>query len=132
MDFNAAAAGWDTDRRIKRAGIIADEIAASIGTGDDRDALEFGCGTGLTGLYLSDRFRHITMADSSEGMIKALEQKIEDTGIRNVTTVVSDFLSNGKNALMEFQEESYDVIYTSMAMHHVKDITALLDIFSGC
>lgn len=130
MDFNAAAAGWDTERRIKRAGIIADEIAASINITDDHNALEFGCGTGLIGLFLSDRFRHITLVDNSEGMIKVLGQKLENAGIRNITAVVCDFCSGAKIDSMGFQEETYDLIYTSMAIHHVKDIQTLLDTFS--
>lgn len=78
---------------------------------------------------MSDRFRHITLVDSSEGMIKVLEQKLENAGIRNMTAMVCDFCSVSKSNSMGFQEEAYDVIYTSMAMHHVKDIKALLDTF---
>lgn len=129
MDFSTAAAGWDTERRIKRAAIIADEIAASISIKDDYNALEFGCGTGLVGLYLSDRFRHITLVDSSEGMIKVLEQKLENAGIKNMEAVVCDFSSGSESISMKIQQEAYDVIYTSMAIHHVKDIEALLDTF---
>jgi len=60
MDFSAAAAGWDTERRIKRAGIIADEIAASINIKDDHNALEFGCGTGLIGIFVGQIPAHHT------------------------------------------------------------------------
>ena len=131
MDFNTAAAGWDTERRIKRARIIADEIAASINIKDAHNALEFGCGTGLVSLYLSDRFRHITLVDSSEGMIKELERKLGDAGISNISAVFTDICSGSKNISTSFQEEIYDVIYSSMAMHHVKDIKALLNTFSS-
>ncbi len=129
MDFNSAAAGWDTERRIKRARIIANEIAASINIKDDHNALEFGCGTGLISLYLSDRFGHITLVDSSEGMIKELERKLGDSGISNISAVFADICSKSGNNSTNFREETYDVIYSSMAMHHVKDIEALLNTF---
>jgi|LSQX01.3.fsa_nt_gb ubiquinone/menaquinone biosynthesis C-methylase UbiE len=129
MEFSTVAGGWDTERRIRRAGIIADEIARSIQINDSYNALEFGCGTGLVSLYLSDRFKYITLVDSSEGMIDVLKRKIRDADISNMTAVLSDICNRSGNSQEQLRAESFDVIYTSMAMHHVKDIIALLDIF---
>ena len=53
-DFDAAAAAWDEEpRRVKLAGEIAAAICAKLPLSAEWDALDFGCGTGLVTLQLS-------------------------------------------------------------------------------
>lgn len=68
MSFNDYAKTWDTDERINRAKIIAQEISNSIEFGKNYSAMEFGCGTGLISFNLHDKFEGITLVDSSKGM----------------------------------------------------------------
>jgi len=141
MDFNAAAAGWDTDRRIKRAETISDEIAKSIHIKPNSNALEFGCGTGLISFGLRGRFDHITLVDNSKAMINTLVKKIDEAGIANMTVLNADILSmagSGRDTVQKALPEhtalpkrKYDVVYTSMALHHVVDVGSALDALYG-
>lgn len=139
MDFNAAANGWDTDSRIKRAKIISEEIARSIYIKPHSNALEFGCGTGLISFGLRDKFDHITLVDTSEAMINTVAGKINEAGATNMTALDADILSMAGSGRDELQKalphKKYDVIYTSMALHHIADVgaamAALYDLLSG-
>lgn len=120
MDFNAQAANWDTEGRENRARIIANEIIKSVDVKENRSALEFGCGTGLVSFNLADKFEHITLIDTSEGMIEKVKQKLQDSKVKNMTAFQAD-ISEG-NVL----KDKFDVIYTSMALHHIMDTRAVL------
>lgn len=121
MDFNIEAVNWDNERRAKRAKIIADEIIKSIPINNQLRALEFGCGTGLVSFNLRDKFEHITLVDTSEGMIETLKRKIQDTKVKNMTAIRSDINTDSK-----LQHEKFHVIYTSMALHHIIDVKTTL------
>lgn len=121
MDFNTEAINWDNEKRVRRANIIANEILKELQIKDDNTALEFGCGTGLVSFNLYDKFKHITLVDTSKGMIDTLKSKIQDSEITNMTAL--QILQNIELAV----EDKYDVIYTSMALHHVNDVSATLN-----
>ncbi|WP_373845354.1 class I SAM-dependent methyltransferase [Clostridium sp.] len=121
MDFNIKAIEWDNEKRIKRAKIIADEIIKSIDIREEYCALEFGCGTGLVSFNLIDKFKHITLIDTSEGMIETVNSKIQDLKVKNMKAIQVDINDN-----VEIQGEKFNVIYTSMALHHIIDIRTTL------
>jgi ubiquinone/menaquinone biosynthesis C-methylase UbiE len=121
MDFNIEAAKWDNERRAKRAKIIADEIIKSIPIENQFRALEFGCGTGLISFNLKDKFQHITLVDTSEGMIETLNSKIQGSKLKNMTAIKCDINSDSK-----LKHEKFHVIYTSMALHHIMDVKTTL------
>ncbi len=122
MNFNIEATNWDNERRVKRAKIIADEIIKSIHIEEKyRRALEFGCGTGLVSFNLIDKFEHITLIDTSKGMIETLNYKIQSLKVKNMTAIQADIKCDS-----EMQGEKYDVIYTSMALHHIINIKTIL------
>jgi len=116
MDFNIEAANWDNEKRIKRAKIIADKIAKSIEIKENYNAMEFGCGTGLLSFNLCDKFRHIVLIDSSKGMIEVVNKKIQKLNGNSMTALEMDINIDTTLA------GNFDVIYTSMALHHIVDI----------
>jgi 2-polyprenyl-3-methyl-5-hydroxy-6-metoxy-1,4-benzoquinol methylase len=123
-DFNQAAATWDEEpRRVKLAGDVAGAIADENVLTPDGDVLDFGCGTGLLTLRLQPRVRSITGMDSSHGMLDVLDAKIRNAGLTNVTTRLID-LEKGDTI-----EGSYQVVTSSMTLHHIRDIKPLLDQF---
>ena len=75
MSFDDYARTWDTERRINRAKIVADKIADSVDIDRNYSAMEFGCGTGLVSFNLYDKFKRITLIDTSKGMIDILNSK---------------------------------------------------------
>lgn len=125
MYFDAKAESWDTEARIERAKIIALEIKKAVNPQDTWNALEFGCGTGLVSLNLAEEFRRITMIDSSRKMIGVLKRKIASLNAKNLVAL---------HATIDFllaQNERFDIIYTSMALHHVTDIPDMIAKFVG-
>lgn len=123
MSFDNYAKCWDTDKRIDRAKIIANEISNSIGIDENYTAMEFGCGTGLISFNLYDKFKSITLIDSSRGMIDILNSKVQKYQVTNMVTYQVD-ISN-KNSL----DMKFDVIYNSMVMHHINDTKAMMKNF---
>ena len=116
MNFDIESITWDDERRKSRAKLIAEEINKSIQIKKQYTALEFGCGTGLISFYLNDKFEMITLVDTSKGMVDVLNSKIEAFEINNMKAYQIDI---NENHILP--ENSYDVIYTSMALHHIID-----------
>lgn len=122
MFFDDYAKKWDTDRRINRAKIIAEEIANSIDINKGCSAMEFGCGTGLISFNLVEKFENITLIDSSRSMIDVVKEKIEKYEVDNMKPYALDIFD-------EEIIEKFDVIYTSMVLHHIQDISGLANKF---
>ena len=116
MSFNEEAKQWDNDFRIKRAKIVSEEIKKIITIEKNYKALDFGCGTGLVSFNLYDVLNSIDLLDNSEGMIEVLNSKIKEKGINNMKAVCGEI---NKGIILE---NKYNVIYTSMALHHIEDI----------
>jgi ubiquinone/menaquinone biosynthesis C-methylase UbiE len=117
MDFNARAAQWDTPMRRERAEQVARKIAGFVPVTPEMDAMEFGCGTGLVSFALRAQLRSILLVDAAEGMLAVAQHKIDETGEGTLRTALSDLsTTNGLPA------GAFDLIYGSMAMHHIVDI----------
>ena len=123
MSFDEYAKTWDTEQRINRAKIIANEIWNSIATNKNSTAMEFGCGTGLVSFNLHDKFETITLIDSSKGMIDILNDKIRKYEINNMTANQIDLLDT------DSLDMKFDVIYNSMVLHHIKDTLGIVNKF---
>lgn len=121
--FNEMAAQWDEDpTRVElAAGISASMLAALDLRGSER-AFEFGCGTGLITLQLAPRVAHVTAMDSSPEMVGVLQRKCEQAGRTNVTPIEG-------SALDLVDSASYDLVFSAMALHHVRDTKQLLQEF---
>ncbi|WP_027623373.1 class I SAM-dependent DNA methyltransferase [Clostridium lundense] len=123
MNFDDSAKNWDTDKRINRAKIIANEISNSINIGNNYSAMEFGCGTGLVSFNLYNKFKSITLIDSSKGMIDIVKSKIDKSKIDNMFPYCLDITDE------DSLNKKFDVIYSSMVLHHIHDIEAIISKF---
>ncbi|MDA8405110.1 MAG: class I SAM-dependent methyltransferase [Desulfobacteraceae bacterium] len=122
--FDQAAASWeDNPARIELTRSVADAITKQIPLSGAMQALEFGCGTGLVSMRIAGSVGRIVAVDTSAGMIEVLEQKIRENHISNIQTRLMD-LTDGA-----FPAERFDLVFSNMAMHHIKDIPHLLAIF---
>lgn len=118
--FDEKAAAWDENPgRVKLAHDVAEAIIKAVGPMKTMDALDIGCGTGLVTLRLQPHVKTITGADSSKGMIGVLESKVKTQGLANVRTQFADFERGGGIT------GTYDLIVSSMTLHHVKDTLSL-------
>jgi ubiquinone/menaquinone biosynthesis C-methylase UbiE len=125
-DFNKDAATWDENPgRVKMANNIANAILGAINMNSDMKVLDFGCGTGLLTLKLQPLVGSIQAVDSSTGMLEVLNQKIKSQNIDNIMTQYLDFEQGDR------LDGVYDLIVSSMTLHHVRETKPLIDQFSG-
>lgn len=124
--FDAKAATWDEDPvKITRAGEVAEAIAAAVPLSRDLRLLEYGAGTGLVTLALRDRVGPVTLADNSAGMRSEMESKIA-AGVLTGARVWDLDLET-----QEVPDEQFDLIVTSLVLHHVRDLPAALSGFAA-
>jgi len=123
-NFDPEAAVWDEDPgRVKVAADIARAIIGRAKLTSDMDVLDFGCGTGLVSLALQPQVRSVTGMDSSRGMLDVFRKKIAVNHIENVKVVFRDPERD------DVLQGDYDLIVSSMTLHHVKAIEPLLKQF---
>lgn len=124
QDFDSRAATWDEEsRRVQLAREVVAGIIAAVKPTAQMTALDFGCGTGLVTLNLQPYVGSIDGIDNATGMLNVLEKKCRDSGITNVRALHCD-LERG-----ERPEGRYDLIVSSMTLHHVADIPPLFRMF---
>lgn len=122
-EFDSKARDWDNNiRHVDRAKSVAGSIKSAIPLNKDLRALEYGAGTGLLSMELKDSLKSIVLMDSSEGMINVTSSKIKSAGVNNLTTVLWDLEK-------EVYQDSFDLIYTLMVLHHVSDIDIIINRF---
>lgn len=122
--FDSKARAWDENPVFRERGRkIAEAIRATVPLRRDMHALDYGCGTGLLSFPLKDELGPILLADSSRGMLDVLAEKIAAQGVDNMTPVKLDLLADPAPA------QRFDLIYTSMTLHHVPDTARILGIF---
>lgn len=114
-DFDALAATWDNNPgRISAARGICEAVRQEVPLSDALQALDYGCGTGLVTLGLQPDLGSIVAADSSEGMLAVLQDKLAAAQIDNVRTLRLD---------LEHEEppgDRYGLIFSSLTMHHLE------------
>ncbi|HEY3313361.1 MAG TPA: class I SAM-dependent methyltransferase [Anaerolineales bacterium] len=119
--FDERARDWDSDpTRVERARVVADAMRAALPLTPGTTALEYGCGTGLLSFALQSDFASITLADTSQGMLDVLADKIKSSGMDNFHPVRLDLASQ---PLPVFR---FDVIYSLMTMHHLPETKKIL------
>jgi ubiquinone/menaquinone biosynthesis C-methylase UbiE len=109
--------------RVEMARGVAAAIAQHVPVSAETDVLDYGAGTGLVTLALQPLVRSITAADSSQGMLARLGEKIATSHIGNVKTILLDLESDPA------PEQRFDLVISTMTMHHVEDTRALIRSF---
>ena len=120
-NFDERARDWDTDPdKVNRARLVADAIREAVPLSTQMKALEYGCGTGLLSFALQPDLGEITLADTSQGMLEVLREKIPAAGVTNMFPTRLDLASD------PLPEERYDLTYSLMTLHHIHDVQAML------
>jgi ubiquinone/menaquinone biosynthesis C-methylase UbiE len=119
--FDASAQSWDSDPiKVARAQAVADGIERSVPLSSTPHALEYGCGTGLLSFALRQQLGHITLADSSPGMLAVLRQKIDAAHLTNLHPMQLDLVTDPIPA------QRFDLIYSLMTFHHIENTAQIL------
>ncbi|MFZ1728909.1 MAG: class I SAM-dependent methyltransferase [Bacteroidota bacterium] len=120
-EFDAKAKTWDEDpTRVERARVVAEALRARIPLTEEMRVLEYGCGTGLLGLELLPSVGHMTLADTSEGMLDVLREKLRLLPEANAEALRLDLITD------PLPDERYDLIVTLLTLHHIDDTEGIL------
>ena len=122
--FDSKARQWDDNPVFHERGLkIAEAIRKAVPLHRQMNALDYGCGTGLLSFPLKDELGAILMADSSGGMLDVVNEKIAAQSVANMTTLQLDLMVDPPPA------QRFDLIVTSMTLHHVPDTDSILRVF---
>ena len=113
--FDKAAKNWDEKpRRVKLAKNICAAIKERVKIDRNSRITDFGTGTGLILLGLSDVAGSLTGVDFSKGMLDVLREKAKTAGIE-INTREFDIEKD------DFEPEGADIITASMVAHHLQN-----------
>jgi ubiquinone/menaquinone biosynthesis C-methylase UbiE len=123
-EFDLKARDWDKNKmNMERTVAVADKLLRHLPETATLKAMEFGAGTGLLSFYLKDRFSEITLMDNSIEMLKAAEEKMEKSDRVKLKTLNFDLEA------AEYKGSRFDVIYSQMVLHHIKEIDVIFNRF---
>lgn len=115
-NFVSKAAEWDSPQKIEMTKKFVSELMWNIHPLPTWKALEIGAGTGLVGLQIEPHVSNVVMVDTSESMLEVLKQKLnENSKVEILHGEVNDY-----------QKQDIDLIFSSMAFHHIEDIEKTL------
>ena len=122
--FDRSAANWDAEpRRAELANAVGEAILRQVQPTRGMDVLDYGCGTGLLGLFLLPHVRNVTGADSSPGMLQVVDDKIRAGGLQHVRAERLDLAHD------PVSDSRYHLIAANMVLHHVDRVESLLTAF---
>ena len=124
--FDDAAATWDDDPGHEaRQVAVAEAVKEAVNLSPRTRALDVGGGTGRLSILLADRVGSVVVTDPSAGMVQVARERIEAAGLSDRLRAVQADLTTDR------LDGTYDVVWSSMALHHVQDLDALLRSLAG-
>ena len=118
--FDDAAQTWDDNpTRVELAGAVAAAMIREVPFRPAMRIMDFGCGTGLIARALAPQVASVAAADTSTEMLAVLETKAKAAGLTGIRPLLLDA------GYESHADTSYDVIVSSMVLHHVAEIPNL-------
>lgn len=124
--FDDEAATWDDDPgHEKRQVAVARAIQEAVDLHPRMNAVDIGGGTGRLSILLADRVGSVVVTDPSAGMVRVARERIEAAGLSDRLRALQADLT------VDRLDGTYDVVWSSMALHHVRDLEGLLRAVAG-
>lgn len=124
--FDDAATTWDDDPDHERRQLaVAQAIRNAVDLSPAMRAVDVGGGTGRLSILLSDSVGSVVVTDPSAGMVQVARDRIEAAGLGDRLRAVRADLTTDR------LDGAYDVVWSSLALHHVRDLDALLRSVAG-
>lgn len=114
--FVAKAADWDSPDKILMTKKFLGEMLYHINPLPTWKALEIGAGTGLVGLQIEPLVKKVVFEDTSESMLEILKQKLNENSKVEIL----------HGEVFDYKQQDIDLIFSSMAFHHIPDIEKTL------
>ncbi len=108
--------------KLERALLAGRAIAGAVPVEGQR-IFDYGCGTGLLGFALQPQAAHVTLGDSSDGMLGVVREKITASGVTNVTPLRLDLQVD------PLPKGRFGLVCSLLALHHIPDTLDLLKKF---
>jgi len=119
--FDEHAASWDEKpERVRLATQVREALLERVEFTPEMDVLDFGCGTGLVSLSWAGQVKTLTGLDPSPAMLDVFMEKAGRQGLSNVQALEVD-----PDHTEDFPGH-YDLVVSSMVLHHIEDTAALL------
>ncbi|WP_188455753.1 class I SAM-dependent methyltransferase [Virgibacillus oceani] len=122
--FEQLAKKYDTEERMELAKVIVEEVRLELQQSKSKSLIDYGSGTGLISLELSDLVDSILLIDSSKQMLEVAQGKISQKGIINAEVLYSDFTK-------ETPELKADIVILSLVLLHIPDTKKILQELFG-
>jgi ubiquinone/menaquinone biosynthesis C-methylase UbiE len=124
--FDDEAATWDDDAdHEKRQVAVARAITQAVHLSPRMNAVDVGGGTGRLSILLADLVGTVVVTDPSTGMVQVARGRIEAAGLGDRLRAIQADLTTDR------LDGAYDVVWSSMALHHVRDLDGLLRAVAG-
>jgi 2-polyprenyl-3-methyl-5-hydroxy-6-metoxy-1,4-benzoquinol methylase len=124
--FDDEAAAWDDEPgNEERQVAVAQAIKEAVNLSPRMSAVDVGGGTGRLSILLADLVGSVVVTDPSAGMVQVARERIEAAGLSGRLRAVQADLTTDR------LDGTYDVVWSSMALHHVKDLDGLLRSVAG-
>ncbi|WP_078414639.1 class I SAM-dependent methyltransferase [Priestia abyssalis] len=117
--FEQMAKRYDTEERMELAKVIVKEVRPELRNSKSKSLIDYGSGTGLISLELSDLVDSILLIDSSKQMLEVAKAKISRKGMTNSKVLYSDFTQ-------ETPELKADIVLMSLVLLHIPDTKKIL------
>lgn len=118
--FDERARTWDENPvHMERSMAIAAKMEEMLSLSKHMKALEYGAGTGLLSFILHEKLGSVLMMDSSPEMVKVMHEKI----LRQNTDTLAPICFNLEH---ELSEQSFDLVFNQMVLHHIADVHSIL------
>jgi len=119
--FDKAAKTWDSKpSSVAIAKACVENIQKFIDIEKNINILDYGCGTGLVSIALSNEKNQVLGMDYSKGMVDTFNKKIQKLGFDNIKAIKHDIHNENLN------EHSFDLITINMALHHLEDTSIFI------
>ena len=110
----------ETKKRMELARVIVEEVRPELSGSESKALIDYGSGTGLISLELSDLVDSILLIYSSEQMLEVAKAKIFQKGITNSKVLYADFTE-------ETPELKADIVLMSLVLLHIPDTKKILE-----
>ncbi|KOS59874.1 class I SAM-dependent methyltransferase [Lysinibacillus agricola] len=118
--FEMIANIYDTPERIQIAKVSSDAVRNYLVDAKSKNAIDFGCGTGLVGMNLLNEFNSMLFLDTSPNMVNQIKQKVTNFNIQNVDTLCFDI---EKESIPDVHA---DYIFMAQVLLHIHDVELVL------
>ncbi len=117
--FEQIAKRYDTEDRIELAKVIVKEVKTQLKDSQSKSLLDYGSGTGLVSLELTDLVDSVLLVDSSEQMLDIAKGKIAYNDIQNAKTLYADFTQKVPTV-------KADIVLMSLVLLHIPETKQVL------